>query len=91
LPATPVESKALRCGLQIRESRGTWILRVPRRGLAVACRKCDAANQQADDRYCGGCGRLLADDAEALAERSRSTSSDSERRPVTVLFCDLVG
>src|SRR5208337_1475685 len=38
-----------------------------------------------------GCGRLLADDGAQPSERSRSGAPEGDRRPVTVLFCDLVG
>lgn len=58
--------------------------------LPAACRECGAANQ-AGDRYCGGCGRRLADDAGAPAETRPVASPEADRRPVTVLFCDLVG
>jgi class 3 adenylate cyclase len=58
--------------------------------LPTACRECGYANQ-GGDRYCGGCGRLLAEAGVAPAVEGRSEAPEGDRRPVTVLFCDLVG
>jgi class 3 adenylate cyclase/tetratricopeptide (TPR) repeat protein len=58
--------------------------------LPVACRECGYAND-GGDRYCGGCGRLLADAGIAPPAEGRSEAPEGDRRPVTVLFCDLVG
>ena len=56
--------------------------------MPAPCRECGYANE-GGDRYCGGCGRLLADDGAPPVERSRNASPEGDRRPVTVLFCDL--
>jgi class 3 adenylate cyclase/tetratricopeptide (TPR) repeat protein len=58
--------------------------------LPTACPGCGYANE-GGDRYCGGCGRLLAGDGVPTSERSRREAPEGDRRPVTVLFCDLVG
>ena len=58
--------------------------------LPVVCPECGSANQ-ASARYCGGCGRPLADAGGPPSEPGRSASPAGDRRPVTVLFCDLVG
>src|SRR5208337_910085 len=55
--------------------------------LARAC-ECGYVND-ATDRFCGGCGRLLAREAEAAFDRPAET--DGDRRPVAIMFCDLVG
>ena len=55
--------------------------------LARSC-ACGYVNDS-DDRFCGGCGRSLANAAEAAAERP--AESDGDRRPVAIMFCDLVG
>ena len=55
--------------------------------LARAC-ECGYVND-ATDRFCGGCGRLLEREAEAAADRPVET--DGDRRPVAIMFCDLVG
>ena len=57
--------------------------------LPAPCRECGYANE-GSARYCGGCGRLLADDGAAPSKPSRAVP-ESDRRPVAVLFCDLVG
>jgi class 3 adenylate cyclase/tetratricopeptide (TPR) repeat protein len=54
--------------------------------LARAC-ECGYAND-ATDRFCGGCGRLLEREAEAV---DRPVETDGDRRPVAIMFCDLVG
>jgi class 3 adenylate cyclase len=48
--------------------------------LARAC-ECGHVNV-ATDRFCGGCGRLLEREA---------VETDGDRRPVAIMFCDLVG
>jgi len=58
--------------------------------LPAPCRECGYANE-GGERYCGGCGRLLADDGVASPEPSRRAAPEGDRRPVAVLFCDLVG
>jgi class 3 adenylate cyclase len=58
--------------------------------LPVACRECGYANE-GGDRYCGGCGHLLAGADVAPRVEGRSEAPAGDRRPVTVLFCDLVG
>ncbi len=58
--------------------------------LPAACPRCGYAND-GGDRYCGGCGALLADDAASPVDRTRSAAPEADRRPVTVMFCDLVG
>jgi class 3 adenylate cyclase/tetratricopeptide (TPR) repeat protein len=58
--------------------------------LPIACRDCGYANMEAE-RFCGGCGRPLSEDEAAAIEPSRSADPEGDRRPVTVLFCDLVG
>ncbi len=55
--------------------------------LARAC-DCGYVND-ATDRFCGGCGRLFEREAEAAADRP--LESDGDRRPVAIMFCDLVG
>ncbi len=60
-------------------------------GLPAACSACGFVNE-AGEKFCGGCGAALgATDAEAAAPVKASTvHGDGERRPVTVLFADLV-
>jgi class 3 adenylate cyclase/tetratricopeptide (TPR) repeat protein len=53
--------------------------------LARAC-NCGYVNDPTD-RFCGGCGRPL--EAEAAVDRLDGT--DGDRRPVAIMFCDLVG
>jgi class 3 adenylate cyclase/tetratricopeptide (TPR) repeat protein/ABC-type transport system involved in cytochrome c biogenesis ATPase subunit len=58
--------------------------------LAILCHECGFANE-AGERFCGGCGRPLAT-ADAVASESKPVAEpEGDRRPVTVLFCDLVG
>ena len=57
--------------------------------LPVLCEKCGFPNE-ATERYCGGCGHLLASERVAASEAKR-VDPEGDRRPVTVLFCDLVG
>jgi class 3 adenylate cyclase len=58
--------------------------------LPVSCADCGYANEEGE-RYCGGCGRPLSARAPAPPEPSRPVEVAADRRPVTVLFCDLVG
>jgi class 3 adenylate cyclase len=53
--------------------------------LARAC-ECGYIND-ATDRFCGGCGRPLEREAEAASP----SEIDGDRRPVAIMFCDLVG
>jgi len=59
--------------------------------LSIPCQECGFANEPAE-RYCGGCGHTLGGDETIVAiEPERTTDPEGDRRPVTVLFCDLVG
>ena len=58
--------------------------------MPAACQECGYANE-GGDRYCGGCGRQLAEAGAASPAEGRSKPPEGDRRPVTVLFCDLVG
>ena len=55
--------------------------------LARAC-DCGYVNDAAD-RFCGGCGRPLEREAEVASNPPVET--DGDRRPVAIMFCDLVG
>src|SRR3984957_7432425 len=55
--------------------------------LAQAC-ECGYVNDELD-RFCGGCGRRL--EPEAAVAVNRSAETDGDRRPVAIMFCDLVG
>lgn len=57
--------------------------------LPVFCPKCGFQNEDME-RYCGGCGHLLANES-GPANEAKRVDSEGDRRPVTVLFCDLVG
>ncbi len=56
--------------------------------LPLACSECGFANE-AGERFCGGCGRALV--ATPPSTREATAADAGDRRPVTVLFCDLVG
>ncbi len=85
------ESKFLRCNsCQLENREGRKFCASCGAVLPAPCRECGYANE-ARDRYCGGCGRLLADDGARPSERSSNASPEGDRRPVTVLFCDLSG
>jgi class 3 adenylate cyclase/tetratricopeptide (TPR) repeat protein len=58
--------------------------------LPVPCENCGFANEAAE-RYCGGCGHPLVGDRIGAIEAGRNADPEGDRRPVTVLFCDLVG
>src|SRR5437763_9425881 len=54
--------------------------------LAARCDDCGYLNEPSD-RFCGGCGR-------PLAERNLTkdqAAAPGDRRPVAIMFCDLVG
>lgn len=51
--------------------------------LPLACPGCGFANDR-DDAFCGGCGR-------DLGRRNPVEAANAERRPVSVMFADLVG
>jgi class 3 adenylate cyclase/tetratricopeptide (TPR) repeat protein len=57
--------------------------------LPVPCQACGFANERTE-QFCGGCGLALADGLAATKTRPVA-EPQSDRRPVTVLFCDLVG
>jgi class 3 adenylate cyclase/tetratricopeptide (TPR) repeat protein len=56
--------------------------------LSRTCEICGYANE-ASDLFCGGCGRPIADGQSAAAESPIVGGGD--RRPVAVVFCDIVG
>jgi class 3 adenylate cyclase len=58
--------------------------------LQVPCENCGFPNEAAE-RYCGGCGHSLARKRTGAGEAERNVEPEGDRRPVTVLFCDLVG
>ena len=58
--------------------------------LPILCERCGFPNE-AGERYCGGCGNLLAGERAGTSEIRRKVEPEGDRRPVTVLFCDLVG
>ena len=58
--------------------------------LPVPCENCGFANEAAE-RYCGGCGHPLVGERIGAIEADRNVDPEGDRRPVTVLFCDLVG
>jgi len=58
--------------------------------LPVACETCGFANE-AHEKFCGGCGAAMAVGTAAPKAPASGEAGESERRPVTVLFADLVG
>ena len=58
--------------------------------LPIPCRVCGFANE-ATEQFCGGCGLAVAEDHATSTERISAADPQGDRRPVTVLFCDLVG
>jgi class 3 adenylate cyclase len=58
--------------------------------LPVPCDDCGFA-KEVDEKYCGGCGRALVSDETTTPDPRRKADFEGDRRPVTVLFCDLVG
>jgi class 3 adenylate cyclase/tetratricopeptide (TPR) repeat protein len=87
-----MESTELRCkACEFENREGRKFCASCGAALPAPCRDCGFANE-AGDRFCGGCGRLLGDEAVAPAPtRTASAVPEGDRRPVTVLFCDLVG
>ena len=60
-------------------------------GLPAPCPACGFANE-AGEKFCGGCGATLAATVTetAVPAEAKASNGDGERRPVTVLFADLV-
>jgi class 3 adenylate cyclase/tetratricopeptide (TPR) repeat protein len=58
--------------------------------LPASCDNCGFSNE-IGEKYCGGCGRALGADINAQLDKKRTADPEGDRRPVTVLFCDLVG
>jgi class 3 adenylate cyclase/tetratricopeptide (TPR) repeat protein len=58
--------------------------------LTIRCPNCGFANEPTE-RFCGGCGRSLVQGTSEVDKPRLSADSEGDRRPVTVLFCDLVG
>lgn len=59
--------------------------------LPVACATCRFLNEPGD-RFCGGCGTALPGlRPPAPAKATGRADDDAERRPLTILFTDLVG
>src|ERR1700730_13320435 len=58
--------------------------------LQVPCGNCGFPNE-VDERYCGGCGHSLGGEKTGAVEAGRKLEPEGERRPVTALFCGLVG
>ena len=80
--------------LRHREPGRTALLRaMRRRDCPLACPACGFANE-AGEKFCGGCGATLAATVDRKprlpAAGQGQPNGDGERRPVTVLFADLV-
>src|ERR1700676_1609054 len=58
--------------------------------LSISCENCGFPNEAAE-HYCGGCGHSLVGERIGGREAERNVDPEGDRRPVTVLFCDLVG
>jgi class 3 adenylate cyclase/tetratricopeptide (TPR) repeat protein len=58
--------------------------------LPSPCRSCGYVNDDSD-RFCGGCGRPLTDSRDEAVKPVVAEGPEGDRRPVTILFCDLVG
>ncbi len=56
--------------------------------LPRSCEECGYAND-ASDRFCGGCGRSLGQPEPVTAKGH--AGGEGDRRPVAVMFCDIVG
>jgi class 3 adenylate cyclase len=56
----------------------------------IACPSCGSANA-ATANYCGDCGRGLGDRGGERESGQRAHDAATERRQLTVMFCDLVG
>ena len=80
--------RCTKCGLENRAGRkfcsscGTV--------LPASCDNCGFSNEIGEN-YCGGCGRALGAGRTAQLDEQRIPDPVGDRRPVTVLFCDLVG
>ncbi len=59
------------------------------KALPMSCAACGFLNEP-EEKFCGGCGIATAT-ATVAATLTGSESVEGERRPVTVLFADLVG
>src|ERR1700682_5791953 len=85
------ESDAVRCTKCELENRaGRKFCASCGTALPVPCENCGFANEAAE-RYCGGCGHPLVGERIGAIEAERNVDPGADRRPVTVLFCDLVG
>ncbi len=86
-------SQSMRCAAcSFENAPGETVCRGCGSSLTTGCPKCSAHNP-VESKFCGQCGARLVD---AGREESRLASSEPEdtgadRRPLTVLFCDLVG
>ncbi|MGY3341434.1 class 3 adenylate cyclase/tetratricopeptide (TPR) repeat protein [Bradyrhizobium sp. USDA 4472] len=58
--------------------------------LSLDCPACGFANEHGA-RFCGECGRALGANAAAAKPAATVDEDEGDRRPVTVLFCDLIG
>ncbi len=58
-------------------------------GLSVRCPACGFANEAAE-KFCGGCGASLAIRGTEATASVNAEAAEGERRPVTVVFADLV-
>src|SRR5262249_32767197 len=80
----------MRCGASVVEGRkfcGDCGAPLPRK-----CKSCGSENPP-DKRFCGDCGAALTDGVGAPPEPAAAvpTARSVERRPLTVMFVDLVG
>ena len=59
--------------------------------LSIPYQGCGFANEPTE-RYCGGCGHAAGDGGTigVTIRPERTADPDGDRRPVTVMFCDLV-
>jgi class 3 adenylate cyclase/tetratricopeptide (TPR) repeat protein len=58
--------------------------------LPVTCAACAFLNEP-DEKFCGGCGAAIGTGSAGAKQPAGGEGAESERRPVTVLFADLVG
>src|SRR5258706_15074822 len=85
------ESDAVRCiKCELENRAGRKFCASCGTALPVPCENCGFANEAAE-RYCGGCGHPLVGERIGAIEAERNVDPEGDRRPVTVLFCDLVG
>jgi class 3 adenylate cyclase/tetratricopeptide (TPR) repeat protein len=86
------EFEAVRCNKCNLENRvGRKFCAACGSALPISCQECGFANEPAES-YCGGCGHALGGGETIPAiEPERIADPDGDRRPVTVMFCDLVG